>query len=107
VDIEISSAERKFGRENDTSDAIADEQNITDLKKARADAGQQRREIDLEILRQNSDRETDKGDAVDELWRRKLRARRSATSGDEYSQTVLSANGSSGHFGSRAEETSD
>jgi hypothetical protein len=119
VDIEISSAEKRFGREKDTNDAIADEKNITDLRKAKAEAAQQRRGIDLEILRQNSERETDKEDAVDELWRRKLRARRStgaaggqAATGldgsarppwDEYGQTVPHVNGSSDHLDTGAE----
>jgi hypothetical protein len=36
------------------------------------------KEIDLEILRQDAARGTFKDDAVDDLWRKKLQARRAA-----------------------------
>jgi len=114
VDIEIASAEKRFGRENDTSNAIADEENATVLRKAKAEAARRRKEIDLEILRQDSERETDKEDAVDELWRRKFKARSSAgaradrseggldwssnPSWNEYDQAVPHINGSSSHM---------
>jgi hypothetical protein len=81
VDTEIASAEKRFGRATDTHDAVADEGNATVLRKAKAEAARRRKEIDLEILRQEAERETIKDDAVDELWRRKLRARRSAAAG--------------------------
>jgi hypothetical protein len=44
VDTEIASAERRFGRKNDTQDAIADQENATTLWKAKAEAAQRRKE---------------------------------------------------------------
>lgn len=81
VDTEIASAERRFGRKNNTQDAIADQGNTTTLWKAKAEAAQRRKEIDLEILRQDAERGTYKEDAVDELWRKKLHTRRVARPG--------------------------
>lgn len=44
-----TSAERRFGRENDTQDAVADEENAITLRKAKAEAAQRMKEIDLEF----------------------------------------------------------
>ena len=81
VDTETASAERRFGRENDTQDAVADEENAITMRKAKAEAAQRKKEIDLEILRQDAERGTYKENAVDELWGKKLHARRSARVG--------------------------
>lgn len=78
VDTEMASAERRFNRDMDTKDAVTDEENTTTLRRAKAEAAQQRKEIDLDILRQDAERGTYTNDAVDELWRKKLHARRSA-----------------------------
>lgn len=94
VDIEIASAERRFGREYDVRNAIADEENATTLWQARAEAARRRKEIDLQTLRHEAARETYKGDAIDELWRQKLDARRSHTTGEGWS--AHRADGASG-----------
>ena len=78
VDTETASAERRHSRENNTQDAVADEENAITLRKAKAEAAQRLKEIDLEILRQDAARGTFKEDAVDDLWRKKLQARRAA-----------------------------
>jgi hypothetical protein len=78
ANIEISSSEKRFGRWSDVQDGIADEDNAVMLWKGKAEAARRKKEIDLEILRQDAARETDKEDAVDELWRKKLAARRSS-----------------------------
>jgi hypothetical protein len=77
IDTEVNSAEKRFTRESETFDAIAEEDNAILLWRAKADAARRRKEINLEILRQDTERENSKEDAIDELWRRKLAARRS------------------------------
>ena len=116
VDTETSSAERQFSRVSDTQDAVADEENETVLQKARAEAAHRRKEIDLEILRQDAERGTFKEDAVDELWRKKLHARRSARAGARsgswspgsswsgHDDTGPHMNGSSGYTGEAADQ---
>lgn len=78
VDTEVSAAERRFSRDTDTRDSIADGRNETVLCQARAEEARRRKEIDLDILRQDAARDTARGDSVDALWRSKLEARRSA-----------------------------
>jgi hypothetical protein len=111
IDTEVNSAEKRFSRENETSDAVAEEDNDVRLWQAKADAARRKKEINLKILRQDAERETSKEDAIDELWRRKLAARRSHrasenagasspggipnTSWDEYDHILPHLNGAS------------
>jgi Domain of unknown function (DUF4407) len=98
IDTEVNSAEKRFARGSETVDAIAEEDNDILLWQAKADAARRRKEINLTILRQDAARETSKEDAIDELWRRKLDARRSRRAGegaswDDYNHTVPHMNG--------------
>jgi hypothetical protein len=106
VDTETASAERRHSRANNTQDVIADEENAVTLRKAQADAARRMKEIDLEILRQDAARGTVKEDAVDDLWQKKLRARRAARATASVSpsrtgseDTDRYTNGSSHHLG--------
>lgn len=83
IDIEISSAEKRFKRASETRDSIADEGNITVLHKARTEAAWRRREIDLEIMRRDARQESDKEDAIDELWYQKLKDWHSSQAADD------------------------
>lgn len=78
VDTEVSSAERRFSRDADIRGAIADQRDDTMMYQARAEEARRRKEIDLDILRQDAVRDTVRGDSVDALWRSKLDARRAA-----------------------------
>ena len=109
IDTEVNSAEKRFTRESETFDAVAEEDNAILLWRAKADAARRRKEINLEILRQDTERENSKEDAIDELWRRKLAARRSRRASenasasspggisnaslDEYDHTIPRMNG--------------
>jgi len=102
IDTEVNSAEKRFARENETFDAAAEEDNAVLLWQAKADAARRRKEINLVILRQDADRETSREDAIDELWRRKLAARRSRrtsenASGSSYGGIPNSSWGESDH----------
>ena len=117
VDTETASAEQRFSRASDTQDAIADEENKTLLSKAKAETAQRRKEIDLEILRQDAERGTCKEDAVDDLWRRKVNARRSARPGADstrwpadlphagHGQAAPQPNGTTRYTGNPARQT--
>jgi hypothetical protein len=117
VDTEIASAQKRFARKTDTLDTIAEEGNITLLRKANAEASQERKEIDLQILRHDTAHKTDKNDAIDELWEKKLKARQSAGAGagdaalhsvsswSRHDPTATYTNGSSATSGSLPETT--
>jgi hypothetical protein len=85
VDDEIISAEKQFKSESDTRDAVAEIKNGVALKKAKAEAARQIKEINFDVLRQDAERGNLKEDEVDALWRRKLSARRAAGAGDKRS----------------------
>jgi hypothetical protein len=121
IDTEVASAEKRFSHENDTRDAISDEENALDLWQAKVDAVRRRKEIDLEALRQDTERKNTKEDAVDELWRKKFEARRThdarETGSDigsgrladswfpDHDRIVPPTNGSSGHSDDSSPET--
>jgi hypothetical protein len=75
IDIELTHVEQRFQRERDTDNEIAAQESSVRLHRAKATAARQKKEIDLEILEQDTARENTREDAVDQLWRRKLAAR--------------------------------
>jgi|HubBroStandDraft_1064217.scaffolds.fasta_scaffold04291_2 hypothetical protein len=79
ADTEIASSERRFKAKSNLADAIEDEKNSEKLYRAKADAAQRKREIDLEMLRHDAERGRLKDQAVAELARRKYQARSGAT----------------------------
>lgn len=87
VDDEIMSAEKRFKSSCNTRNAITDADNSVTLKRAEAEAARKVEEINLNILRQDSRRDKLKEDALDQLWHRKLDARRSAGSARQFSDS--------------------
>jgi hypothetical protein len=79
ADKEVASAERRFYRKIDLDDAVGDGQNSVTLYRAKMKTAQEKKEIDLQMLRQDADRDSLKGQAVEELAQRKLQARRGST----------------------------
>jgi hypothetical protein len=75
VDTELTRAEQQFQQKRDTDNEIAAEQNSVRLHRAKAQAAQQKKEIDLDILQQETARANTREDAMDQLWLRKLAAR--------------------------------
>jgi Domain of unknown function (DUF4407) len=68
VDTGLTSAEQRFQLESDADLEIA-------AYRAKAEIARQKKEIDLDILQQDTARANTREEAVDELWRRKLAAR--------------------------------
>ena len=76
AEIETASAERIFVRRAGGRETEAEAEISVLLHEAKTRAAGKRREIDLELQRHDADAEARKEEAVDELWRRKLAARR-------------------------------
>lgn len=97
VEDEIISAEKQFKSECEVRDAIVDTKNGVTLKNAKAEAARKIKEINLDTLRHGAERDSLKENEVDELWRRKLDARRSAdAAAKRFSSGSRWSNGSSG-----------
>jgi hypothetical protein len=96
ADVETASAERIFARQAGAGETAADEEISIRVHEAQVRAAARRREIDLDVQQHDAAREARKDEAVDELWRRKLAARRSAGDSSGYSPTQRAQhNGSS------------
>lgn len=75
---QTATAERIFARKASARESEAEEEISLQMHAVKARTAGRRREIDLEALRYDAAQEARKEDAVDELWRRKVAARRSA-----------------------------
>jgi hypothetical protein len=85
VDVKLISAEKQFKAACDASDAAADRKNDVVRKRADAKAARKVKKINLNILRQDAEQVSLKEDELDELWQRKLDARRSAGATRQFS----------------------
>jgi hypothetical protein len=108
VDIELTKAEQRFQDDRDTDNEIAAEENSVRLYRGKAQAARQKKEIDLDILQQETAQANTREDAVDQLWLRKLAARGVTVpadvgpqgGGDDLPTVPWSGNGHSHHNGS-------
>lgn len=100
AETETAAAERVFARKAGAREGEADEEISLLLYEARIRAASRRREIDLELQRRDAAQEARKQDAVDELWQRKLAARRSARDTD--GPTYRARHNGTGEFHSQA-----
>ncbi len=112
----ISSAELRFYRKTDLDDEVDNGKNSVTLYQAKVTVAQAKKEIDLQMLRQDAERGNLKDKAVEELAQQKLRARRRSAAHPEpasggrgwtagpswidYEQNVPHFNGSSSQAGS-------
>jgi hypothetical protein len=76
AETETAAAERTFARKTAARESEADVEISLLLHEARMKAADRKREIDLEVQRRDTAQEARKEEAVDELWRRKLAARK-------------------------------
>jgi hypothetical protein len=94
AETQTATAERIFARKASAGESEAEEEILLQMHAVKARTAGRRREIDLEALRYDAAQEARKEDAVDELWRRKVAARRfSGGSGDHPSGDRSSHNG--------------
>ena len=94
AETQTAAAERIFARKAGASESEADEEISLRMHETSARTAARRREIDLDVLRYDAAQEARTEDAVDDLWRRKVAARRfTGVSGDKQRGDRSSHNG--------------
>lgn len=102
AETETGAAERIFARKAGARESEADEEIALVLYEAKMRAASRRREIGLEVQQRDAAQEARKEEAVDELWQRKLAARRFARGTDGHRSTYRSQHNGTGELHSES-----
>lgn len=95
---QTAAAERIFARKASARENEAEEEISLQMHAVKARTASRRREIDLEALRYDAAQEALKEDAVDELWRRKVAARKFNGGSADHTPSDRSTHNGTGRF---------